>query len=316
MTAWRNRVVVSGVALLNVWAMAAPARAQARDVGVWVEANGGRAKVELRVFVPLLGWIVVPVTQSPIAPTLSSLTGAPVEAAIANVTVPLGVVPVAQVGGVSNRAQAMPPGPVASASATSHVAEATLLNGLVRVQDLVAHVDLAGQSLPGARPAFVVTGTTFIQEITVAGVTLRLGEIPPNTTLPLIGQLVVPILGLRLPIPITATITLNEQRPHSAHGLEVNALRIKGGGQILGLATLDIDILLGGPTAEGVEDVDDPWDPMTCPTPGRYFQIPDSGCRDAITCTAERSIAIRCPSGLRFDEGRQTCDWARNVACP
>ncbi|MGH8591368.1 MAG: choice-of-anchor P family protein [Gammaproteobacteria bacterium] len=321
--------IVCSVVLLGLWGTAGRALAQSNDLTVFAEANGGSVKMSVKVNLPPLGWVTVPLSVPPIAQATLGPGGGTVHNEVADVNANLLGVPVLAVRGVSNDVGGSAPGPVVEGAATSHVAEATLLNGLVLVKKLVAHVHLTAESVPGASPELSVAGRTFVQELVVAGITVPLGEIAPNTTLPLLGELPLPILGplgLTVPVPISATVTLNEQ-VRSPQGLEVNAVRVKGKGNVSGLAQLSVDIILGGPEVSAEEKppfvcpVDDITNTQCMGPKDCLYPHPDI-CTQFIHCEVNadgqtgRPTVKDCPPDLEWNDNDKICDSPASSTCP
>ena len=49
--------------------------------------------------------------------------------------------------------------------------------------------------------------------------------------------------------------------------------------------------------------------------PGEFFRLVagSTHCRDVVSCAEQGLQAIRCPPGLAFDLGKQTCEWRQQV---
>lgn len=308
------------IAPLMLLALAGASHAQ-QVLTVAGEANGGGTSVVLRVKVPLVGWVTVPVTQSPIARAEIPVHGGSDDEAIASAQVPLGSLNVLDLEGIENNAMGSPDGASASAVAEARVSSATLLGGLVEIENLVSEAAASGQMVNGTT-SVATEGSTYAQRVKVAGtVIFQSQEIPANTTVPINADLQLTILGLTLSLPLSGTLTLNEQMPLTATGLEVNAARLLATATVPNLAELSVDAVVAGPSVQ-IDETEPDIDQLCDNRPvDQCFRLDTDGdCRDVVRCVfadggsnAALLTQIRCPAGLAFDIDRQTCDWKASV---
>jgi hypothetical protein len=286
-------------------------------LGVEAEADAGAASVQLKIHLPLVGWNTIPFDQSPIGEAETPAVGGATDKQVDDVNVSLGTLPIIVASGIHNDSQDSGPGTTVSALATSNIAEATLLGGLIHVKGLVATVNLNGQLEFGATVPFVThASSVYAEEVTIAGVSYDLASVAPNTAVSLAGALQARVLGIDVNIPISGTVTLNQQEAVGPNGFWLNAVRVQAKGSIPAVASITVDIILGGPGADAEPGASEP-NREICKEPGGFYQ-------DATNCSrfyqcdlAYRPYLLTCPDGLVFNDNPKVlvCDWPDTVLC-
>jgi hypothetical protein len=192
--------------------------------------------------------ITLPIAMGPQNEVNSNGIGTDSTITTASVSVPLGALPLVTLSGVTIDAQSSPPATIATGQGTSTIGSASLLGGLISASNITAHTTASDNDTTGTIIATNV-GTTTIGNLSIGGVPVAGGTIAPNTRVGISGVLPVNIAGLfKGNIPISGQVILNEQRPLGAYGLDLNAMDIQVAGSVLGLVSLNLQILVGGPT--------------------------------------------------------------------
>jgi hypothetical protein len=217
-------------------------------LGAHGEADAGEAFIQLTV----LGTPAVTVDQLPMdeAGTPAAGGNTPVQAASENVM--LGAIPMVSLQGIATDADDTAPGITVTAQGSSSISNASLLGGLINVTGLQASVQDAVDDSSGT-PQATLSGQTTVGSITVAGVTVLQGplSVAPNTSIPISLNVPVNVAGLiNTTLPVSGTMTINEQAPLGPDGLNVNGFHLVASGSVAGLASLTLDIILAGPGAQ------------------------------------------------------------------
>jgi hypothetical protein len=197
-----------------------------------------------------------------------------------------------------------------TASAISTIGSASLLGGLVQLQELSVSASCAGSSASDA-----CQGSTSLQGLVVAGQTVPLTTpIAPNTAVPVVGQLSLTVGGQPVTLPVNLTLILNEQTT-TGNGatsslINVTGAHLKGTASVAGLVTLDVDVALAAPVAQtAVVEVY-----PKCTSDGQFF-VKSSDASEFLYCsgTPPEPYVVTCSPGLLFDTTTNTCNWAAFV---
>jgi hypothetical protein len=139
-----------------------------------------------------------------------------------------------------------------TSTAMSSVGNVSMLGGLVQIHNLVAS---SGCDLAGGLD--VCSGSTTLSSLVVAGQTIPLGTIAPNTQIAAIGSVPITVAGLPIHLPVNLTLTLNEQQL-SGDGVGYENINLIGahltGSANAGLVQLTVNIAIAGPD-DSVSDV-------------------------------------------------------------
>jgi len=217
----------------------------------------------------------------------------------------------------------------ATATGRAMISDVSLLGGLVRAQGLVTRA-----SCGGSRTSNHCEGSTSLARLTIAGTDVPVTDIAPNTKLPVVGTISVPVAGVPVSLPVNLELTLNAQAGGSngvdLGGLVVDGLRLQGAATSP-LVSLEIDISVGGPyseveTREGstqpgfvcsLSDIEN----TQCMGPKDCLYPHPGDCKQFIHCEVNadgvtgRPTVKDCPADLLWNDNKKECDWPSESTC-
>ncbi len=195
----------------------------------------------------------------------------------------------------------------ASATAASSLTNASVLGGLVQIQGLQVTASCNDSATGDA-----CQGSTSVGSLVIAGQTIPLGSVAPNTSIPVVGNVPVTVAGVPIQLPVNLTLTLNEQST-GGNGVSDKAINVTGfhlvGTANAGLVSLAVDIALAAPVAETAEDETG----TECLEGGpEYLANPDD-MGSFYQCVDLALHLHTCPPGLLFNVEQIVCDWPQDV---
>jgi hypothetical protein len=160
--------------------------------------------------------------------------------------------PVVDLSTINNRTKIGVWSTAAFAMGMSSIDQASLLDGLVVIKDLDANATCMQKE-----NSITCSGSTTLSQLIVAGQTITLPacSIAPNTSIPVVGTVNVPLgpQGAYLSLPVSLTLILNEQMASgdgvTSQSLTVNGAHLFGQACLPGHAPLNVDMRLSGPVA-------------------------------------------------------------------
>jgi hypothetical protein len=193
-----------------------------------------------------------------------------------------------------------------AASGISTIGSASLLGGLVQLQELSVSASCTGSSASDA-----CQGSTSLQGLVVAGQTVPLtSPIAPNTAVPVVGQLSLTVGGQPVTLPVNLTLILNEQTTAGddvTSGLiNVTGAHLEGTASIAGLVTLNVDVALAAPVAQTARVQSAP----QCTSSGQFFANGwDASAFYRCVGTPPQPVESFCPHGLLLNPRNNNCSW-------
>jgi hypothetical protein len=277
------------------------AHAQTPTFHEYAEADSASVNVTLTV-----AGIPVTLHPDPIDVTTSNGVGS-TDAPLGSASLGLPGLSVITLSGMDNQTADTADANEATSTAMASVGDASLLGGLVQIHNLVVSsgCDLVSGSA-------VCTGSTTLGSLVVAGQTIALGTIAPNTQLAVIGSVPITVAGLPIHLPVNLALTLNEQEL-SGNDVDYENIYVAGahltGSANAGLVQLTVDISVGGPDNE-VSDNKVVLPPKPCTAANLSERQPNPSRVDTFyACAFSGWILDYCPSSLVYDRQLEQCEW-------
>lgn len=133
---------------------------------------------------------------------------------------------------------------------TGHVVSSSTVNGLNILNSFITATTIASQATSDYNGT-VATSTGAGSQITnlmIAGVLIATANVAPNTVLSISGTISISVGGLPVNLPLSGTVTLNEQitggNGTTSSSITVNQLHVQVSGSVAGLINLSVNVII------------------------------------------------------------------------